>query len=123
MIFSKFAAFLLNTFSEEHLWKAASGHLHCNKKHIYIKHILLSIYQYKVIFMKQKSVFKLVFLTVSPTKVSKLYFHKCSNFLLFLSLSTLFIHQFYAYTKILILIPFIPTPHFKVVFHLQRGVK
>ena len=27
------AAFLQNTFSEEHLWRAASGHLHYNKKH------------------------------------------------------------------------------------------
>ena len=41
---SKFAAFLQNTFSEEHLWRAASGHLHYNKKHIYIEHIFLSIY-------------------------------------------------------------------------------
>ena len=40
----KIAAFLQNTFSEEHLWRAASGHLRYNKKHIYIEHILLSIY-------------------------------------------------------------------------------
>ena len=33
VISSKFAAFLQNTFSEEHLWRAASGHLHYNKKH------------------------------------------------------------------------------------------
>ena len=32
------------TFSEEHLWRAASGHLHYNKKDIYIEHIFLSIY-------------------------------------------------------------------------------
>ena len=40
---SKFAALLQNTFSEEHLWRAASGHLHYNKKHIYIEYIFLSI--------------------------------------------------------------------------------
>ena len=28
----KFTAFLQNTFSEQHLWRAASGHLHQNKK-------------------------------------------------------------------------------------------
>ena len=33
LISSKFAAFLQNTFSEEHLRRAASGHLHYNKKH------------------------------------------------------------------------------------------
>ena len=27
----KFSAFLQNTFSEQHLWNAASGHLHNNK--------------------------------------------------------------------------------------------
>ena len=32
MISSKFAAFLQNIFPEEHLWRAASGHLHYNKK-------------------------------------------------------------------------------------------
>ena len=65
MISSKFAAFLQNTFSKKHLWRAASGHLHYNKKH-----------------------------TVS-----------C-----FLSLSTVIIHQFHYYTKILTPIPFILTP-------------
>ena len=29
----KFVAFLQTTFSEKHLWGAASGHLHYNKKH------------------------------------------------------------------------------------------
>ena len=33
VISSKFTAFLQNTFSEEHLWGAASGHLHYNRKH------------------------------------------------------------------------------------------
>ena len=33
VISSKFAAFLQNTFSEEHLWRAASVHLHYSKKH------------------------------------------------------------------------------------------
>ena len=70
VISSKFAACLQNVFSEEHLWRAVSGQLHCNEKH-----------------------------TVS-----------CS-----LSLSTVIIHQFNSCTKILALIPFIPTrssPHF-----------
>ena len=67
MISSKFAAFLQNTISEEHLWNAASGHLHYNTKH---------------------TVFR------------------------FLSLSAVIIHQFHFCTKILPLIPFIPTPHF-----------
>ena len=64
VISSKFAAFLQNTFSEQHLWSAASGHLHNNKKH-----------------------------TVS-----------C-----FLPLSSVIMHQFHSYTKILTLTPFIPT--------------
>ena len=94
---------------------AASGHLHYNKKHIYIEQIFLSIYQYKVIFVRTKLISKLFFLIVSRTSV-KLFSYKCAHFLLFLFLSTLFIHQFYSYTKILILIPLIPTPHLKVVF-------
>ena len=44
VISSKFAAFLQNIFSEEHLWRAASGHLNYNKKHICIEHIFLSVY-------------------------------------------------------------------------------
>ena len=44
VISCKFAAVLHNTFFEEHLWGAASGHLHHNKKHIYIEHIFLLIY-------------------------------------------------------------------------------
>ena len=32
VISCKFAAFLQNNFSEQHLWTAASGHLHYNKK-------------------------------------------------------------------------------------------
>ena len=32
VISCKFAMFLQNTFSEQHLWRAASGHLHHNKK-------------------------------------------------------------------------------------------
>ena len=39
----------------------------------------------------------------------KLYFYKCTHFLLFLSLSAVIIHQFHSYTKILTLIPLIPT--------------
>ena len=59
---------------------------------------------------KWKLVLELVFLIVSHTKVSKLYFHKCAHFFLSLSLSTFFIHHLYSYTKILTLIPLIPTP-------------
>ena len=72
---SKFSAFWQNNFSEEHLWRAAPGHLHYKKKH-----------------------------TVS-----------C-----FLSLSTVIIHQFHSYTKIVTYIPFIPTassPHSHPDFH------
>ena len=60
--------------------------------------------------MKTNSVFKLVSLIVSHIKVSKLYFYKCTHFLLFLSLSTILIHQFHPCTKILTLIFLIPTP-------------
>ena len=60
---------------------------------------------------KWKLVLELVFLIVSHTKVSKLYFHKCAHFFLSLSLSTFFIHHLYSYTKILTLIPLIPTPN------------
>ena len=55
------------------------------------------------------NMYKLVSLIVSHTKVSKLYFYKCTHFLLFLSLSTVLIHQFHSYTKIPTLIPRIPT--------------
>ena len=41
--------------------------------------------------------------------MQKLYFYKCTHFLLFLSLSTVRIHQFHSYTNILTLIPLIPT--------------
>ena len=43
--------------------------------------------------------------------MSKLYFCKCSHFLLFLSLSTVLIPQFNSSTKIFTLIPMIPTPN------------
>ena len=55
------------------------------------------------------NMYKLVSLIVSHTKVSKLYFYKCIHFLLFLSLSTVLIHQFHPYTKIPTLIPRIAT--------------
>ena len=42
--------------------------------------------------------------------MSKLYFHKCTHFLLILFLSTVLIHQYHSYTKIPTLIPFISTP-------------
>ena len=42
--------------------------------------------------------------------MSKLYFYKCSHFLLLSSLSIFFIHHFHSYTKILTMIPLIPTP-------------
>ena len=43
MISSKFAAFLQNTISEEHLWNAASGHLHYNTKHTVFRFLSLSL--------------------------------------------------------------------------------
>ena len=60
---------------------------------------------------KKKTVFTIVSLIVSHAKVSKLYFYKCAHFLLFLSLSTVLIHQFHSYTKILTLMSFIPSPN------------
>ena len=54
VISCKFTVFLQNTFSEKHLWRTASGHLHYNKKRIYTEHIFLSIYWYKVILLKIK---------------------------------------------------------------------
>ena len=73
---------------------------------------ILSIFSFQFINVKsytwkQKSVFKLV-LIISHIKVSKLNFHKCTHFILFLSLSTVIIRQFHSYTKILTLIPLIP---------------
>ena len=41
--------------------------------------------------------------------MQKLYFYNWTRFLLFLSLSTVIIHQFHSYTKILTPIPLIPT--------------
>ena len=43
--------------------------------------------------------------------MSKLCFYKCAQFLLFLCLSTFFIHHFHSYTKILTMIPLIHTPY------------
>ena len=48
---------------------------------------------------------------VSHRKVSKLHFYKCAHFLLFLFVSTFFIHHFHSYAKILNMIPLIPTPN------------
>ena len=74
---------------------------------------ILSIFSFQFInvksyLWKQKSAFKLVSLIISHTEVSKLNFHKCTHFLLFLSLSTVIIRQSHSYTKILTLIPLIP---------------
>ena len=44
VISSNFDAFLKNAFSEKHLWRAVSGHLHYNKKPIYNEKTFLSIY-------------------------------------------------------------------------------
>ena len=62
-------------------------------------------------------------LILCHTKVSNLYFYKCTHFLLFLSLSTFFLHHFHAYKKILTLISLIPIPnlphshHYSSHFH------
>ena len=77
---------------------------------------ILSMFSFQFINLKwylwkQKSEFKLVSLTVSHTKVPKQYFYKCTHSLLSLSLSTVIIHQFYSYTKILTLISLIFAPN------------
>ena len=90
------------TLSKSHF---CIGNLQC------IEHVFLSIHKDEVYLWKQKSVIKLVSLIVSHTKLSKLYFYKCAHFLLFLSLSILLIHQFHSYSKIVTLIPLIPTPN------------
>ena len=59
--------------------------------------------------MKTKISIKSVSLIISHTEVSKLYFYKCTPFLLFFSLSTFIIRQFHSYAKIFTLIPLIPT--------------
>ena len=46
MISSKFAAFLQNTFSEERLWRTASGHLHYNKKYSFLSLSTIIIHQF-----------------------------------------------------------------------------
>ena len=48
---------------------------------------------------------------ISHAKVSKPCFDKCAHFLLFLSVSTFFIHHFHYYTNILTIITLIPTPN------------
>ena len=49
--------------------------------------------------------------------MKKLYFYKCAHFLLFLSFSTVIIHQFHSYSKIVTLIPLIPNliPHIPII--------
>ena len=49
--------------------------------------------------------------------MSKPYFYKFAHFFLFLSLTTVVIHQFHSYTKILTLIPLIRTPSFPDSHH------
>ena len=107
VISRKFGAILQNTFSEEHLWRAASGRLHYN---IYI----LSIFSFQFInvksyLWKQKSAFKLVSLIISHTKVSKLNFHKCTHFLLFLSLSTVIIRRLRRFSPLFPSFPSFPS--------------
>ena len=60
---------------------------------------------------QQKPVLKSISLVASHAKVSKLYFYKCAHFLLFLTLSTIFIYHFHSYTKIITLISIIATPN------------
>ena len=49
--------------------------------------------------------------------MSKLYFYKFAHFLLFLSLTTVIMHQLHSYMKILTLIPLILTPSFPYSHH------
>ena len=60
---------------------------------------------------QQKPVLKSISLVASHAKVPKLYFYKCAHFLLFLTLSTIFIYHFHSYTKIITLISLIATPN------------
>ena len=53
--------------------------------------------------------------------MSKLHFYKCAHFLLFLSLSTFFIHHFHSYTKTHTLIPLIPTPNSHISTLIPRN--
>ena len=58
-----------------------------------------------------KTKISISYFNCSHTKVSKLYFYKYAHFLLFLSLSTVLIHQFHLSTKIFTLILLTPTPN------------
>ena len=52
--------------------------------------------------------------------MSKLYFYKCAQFHLLLSLSTIFIHHFHSYTKIITLFSLIATPNSPDSQHFLR---
>ena len=88
-----------------------------------------SIYSYKVIIMKKKkkSVFKLISLTVSHIKVSKLYFYKYAHFFYFyfsphfLFINSTLIRRFSTWflsfpTPILHIPTLIPLPAFPILF-------
>ena len=101
-------------FSRIPFLKNTYGVLLLDIYHITRNTFILSIFSFQFInikkyLWKQQSVFKLVSLITSHTKVSKLYFYKCEHFLLFLSLSTVIIPQFHSYTKILTRVLLIPT--------------
>ena len=108
-------------FSRIPFLKNTYGVLLLDIYHITRNTFILSILPFQFInikkyLWKQKSVFKLVSLIISHTKVSKLYFYKCEHFLLFLALSTVIIRQFHSYTKILTRVLLIPT-HSSLHFH------
>ena len=88
VISRKFATFLQNTFSEEHLWRA-SGHFHYNNKHLFIKNIFLSIYWCKVILMEIKISIKISFFKcqnyVFISAHSSFYFCPFPHFLFIIS--------------------------------------
>ena len=73
MISSKFTAFLQNTFSEEHLWRTASEHLHYNMKQIYVEHIFLFNLLIKSNIYKNKNQYLEKFLCFSYHSVKTIF--------------------------------------------------
>ena len=75
--------FLQNTFFEEHIWRAGSGHLHYNKTHIYMSN-----------YLRKKLMFKLVSLIFLTPKCQNytfinahisFYFYPSPHFLIIIS--------------------------------------
>ena len=71
VVSSKFAACLQNVFSEEHLWRAVSGQLHCNEKHT----VSCSLSHSTVIIHQFNSCTKILALIPFISTRSSPYFH------------------------------------------------